>query len=74
MNYHVKKLLTLTGIIILSAGLSWLFPEHWWKILLGLYVILFIYVVIKKWKTWLMLGGMLNDTIKNKLEVTGVKK
>lgn len=74
MDYHIKKGLTLIGILTLSAGLNWLFPKHWWYILLGLYFILFIYVVIKKWNTWYMMGGMINEMIKKKLEVTEVKK
>jgi hypothetical protein len=70
MDVRIKRLLVLVGVVIFIAGLNWLVPDYWWQITLIVYSILFIYVVIKKWKSWLVFGGMLNELIKNKLEVT----
>jgi len=70
MDVRIKRLLVLVGVVIFVAGLNWLVPDYWWQITLIVYSILFIYVVIKKWKSWLVFGGMLNELIKNKLEVT----
>jgi hypothetical protein len=60
MDVRIKRLLVLVGVVIFVAGLNWLVPDYWWQITLIVYSILFIYVVIKKWKSWLVFGGMLN--------------
>ncbi len=72
MDFYIKKGLTLIGVLLLGYILFLAFGSKWYQILIGIYVIVFIYVVLKNWKKWKALGIMINELIKTKMGVTEV--